>query len=675
MKKQSIFLTALMLLVCIGSDAQQATPKLTLKLDNADVSVSPTLYGLMTEEINYSYEGGLYAQLIRNVSFKDMQGDGRRGNRGGWPNMQPPKPAFWSLADSATASMRVEQRGGINEANQSCLCLDAKSGSYVAGIENDGYWGFPVRPNTTFKGALYAKSDVTGNASLTVSLVSLDGKTVYATSQVKGLTANWQKLPFSFTTGPKVAPTKDVRFLITVSDAGKYWFTRVTLFPPTFNNRANGLRADLMTMLKDMKPKFLRFPGGNYLEGNTFSERFNWKKTVGDPDQRPGHQSPWGYRSTDGMGLLEFLEWSEDVGGEPLLAVFAGYVLNRDHLEGDALQPFINDALDEIEYVIGGSDTKWGAQRIRDGHPEPFKLHYVEIGNEDWFDGSGSYTQRYRQMYEAIKAKYPQLQLISTIGRGTNMANSMDAPGVKIDIIDEHYYRGSADMYRAAFQYDKYDRKGPKVFCGEWATREGKPTTNMNAALGDAAWMTCMERNSDVVIASCYAPLFVNVNPGGMQWESDLIGYDALNAYGSPSYYAQAMFGNYLGDKVVPVEGSDVPQFALPMSRMDSIRGAKPSMVSELYYVATKDTKTGLVNLKVVNAAGKAQPVAIGLDGNVKVSGKALKVELKAAHPEDTNTIENPNNIIPVKSKIKVAKSFTHTFAPYSVTVLQFVTK
>ena len=669
MKKVTIL--SLALILSMGANAQQNNPKLNLQLDKATTSVSPTLYGLMTEEINYSYEGGLYAQLIRNTSFKDMKRGERRPGR---PPFESQSPDHWALTDSTAAEAKVENAGGINKANSSALCLNVKDASKKSGLVNDGFWGFPVRATTLYKGGVYLKSD-NPNASVTVSLESLDGKTVYASTKIQNIGKDWQKYPFTLSTGKKISATKDTRFRITADENGRYWITRVTLFPPTFNNRENGSRVDLMTMMKNMNPKFLRFPGGNYLEGNRFADRFNWKATIGDVDQRPGHQSPWGYTSTDGFGLLEFLNWSEDVGAEPLLAVFAGYTLNGDHLEGDALQPFIQDALDEIEYVTGGADTKWGAQRIKDGHPAPFNLHYVEIGNEDWFDRSGSYTQRYRQMYEAIKAKYPQLHLISTTGRGTNMAEIMNEPGVKLDIIDEHYYRGAGDMYRAAFQYDNYDRKGPKVFCGEWATREGEPTTNMNAALGDAAWMTCMERNSDVVIASCYAPIFVNVNPGGSQWQSDLMGFNALNAYGSPSYYAQVMFGNYLGDKVVPVSAENIPQFDLPMNHFDSIRGAKPSSVPELYYVATKDSKTGVVNLKVVNAVGKAQTLDINIEGADKVVSKALKVQLSSAKPEDTNSIDDPTKIIPVKSSAKVGKQFTQVFAPYSVTVLQIQTK
>lgn len=664
--KRKTFLLALALLGCTLVHAQEKSPKLVLQMDKPGVTVSPTLYGLMTEEINYSYEGGLYAQLIRNPSFKDeVRG---RGHQGWQPFFAPGNPAYWSLCDSLASDMMIDRNEGINSANNVSLCLNVKESDKATGIINDGFWGFPVRPKTTYNGSMYVKTDATDSPALTVSLESLDGKTVYASTQITGLSGEWKKYSFSFSTSDKVVPTKDTHFRIAVGSAGKYWFTRVTLFPPTYNNRPNGLRPDLMTMMRNMNPKFLRLPGGNYLEGNTFADRYNWKATIGDPDLRVGHNSPWGYRSTDGLGLLEYLEWTEDIGAEPTLAVFAGYVLNGDHLAGDYIKPFVQDALDEIEYVIGGTDTKWGAQRAKDGHPAPFKLQYVEIGNEDFFDRSGSYPGRFKQFYDAIKAKYPQLGIISTV-------DEKSLRGVKADIIDEHYYRDAASMYRNAFQYDSYNRKGPKIFCGEWATREGSPTTNMNAALGDAAWMTCMERNSDILIMASYAPMFVNVNKGGMQWESDLIGYNALNSYGSPSYYAQSMFGNYLGDKVVPVAGENIPKFELPQSKEEKQRGMNPSSVPEIYYVATKNSKTGMVYLKVVNVVGTPQKVSIAFEGDVKIASKALKVELKSAKPSDTNTIDNPKNIIPVKSNIKISKNFEYTFAPYSITVLQISSK
>ena len=641
---------------------------LTLRLDKAETEVSPMLYGLMTEEINYSYEGGLYTQLVANPAFTDMFNPGR-GRRGGRPNANAPRitprPDRWQLSDTVKVQVRQNRQDGINSAIPTSLVVNYDEAGLA--LVSEGFWGFPIRKNTTFKGSLYVRQPAARNneaaaptplRSLTIALKSADGNTTYAETKVSGFTNAWKKIDYQLTIPATQADTKDARLFFIADQAGSIELTRATLYAPSFKGRKNGLRVDLMEMMAEMHPKFLRFPGGNYLEGNNFANRFDWKQTIGNPDERPGHQSPWGYRSTDGLGLLEFCQWAEDVGGEPVVGVFAGYVLSGDHLDGDYIKPFIQDALDEIEYIMGDATTKWGAVRARDGHPEPFQLHYVEIGNEDFFDRSGSYPNRFKMFYDAIKARYPQLQIISTVGYDALKSKAIPTP--KVDVIDEHYYRNAFDMYRNAFQYDRYDRNGPKIFCGEWATREGSPTTNMNAALGDAAWMSCMERNSDICIMSCYAPLFVNVEPGGMQWQSDLIGYDVLNSYGSPSYWAQVMFGKYLGDRIVPVEATGIPKQTL--DRNDE--------ANAVFYTATKDAKTGKTFLKLVNAVGNAQKLTVKLEGAKKVKTKAKKIELKSARPEDTNSIDNPRNIVPQESTQKVGKQFPITLAPYSITVL-----
>ena len=244
-----------------------------------------------------------------------------------------------------------------------------------------------------------------------------------------------------------------------------------------------------------------------------------------------------------------------------MLAVYAGYSLdsyhnpNRQHVApGTALQPFVQDALDEIEFLTGATTTKWGAARARLGHPLPFALHYVEIGNEDGFDASGSYDARFAQFYDAIKAKYPHLQIIATAGGKDSVGAREKVTLRKPDLIDEHYYASPRQMEADAHRYDRYDRSGPKIFVGEWASQDGRPTPNLNSMMGDAAWLTGIERNADIVPLECYAPLFVNINPGASQWGTNLIGYDALNSYGSPSYYLQAVFAHNVGDVVVPIQ-------------------------------------------------------------------------------------------------------------------------
>jgi alpha-N-arabinofuranosidase len=370
------------------------------------------------------------------------------------------------------------------------------------------------------------------------------------------------------------------------------------------------------------------------------------------------------------------------MGAEPVLAVYAGYSLQGDHIDaGPLLKTYVDDALNEIEYVIGDTTTYWGAKRAADGHPEPFKLNYVEIGNEDWFDRSHSYDGRFSQFRTVIETKYPQLKCISTIA-------DAQYPDIKVttgkapEIVDEHYYRNAWDMWENASQYDTYDRNGPKIFVGEWATREGAPTTNLNAALGDAAWMTGMERNSDLVIMSCYAPLFVNVNkatataPKAWQWDSDLIGYDALSSYGSPSYYVQKIFSHYLGNKIVPATIENIPVQKAPLTKEDSSNGIKSKSVPTIFYSVTMNDTTGVIYLKVVNTIGKKQTIKINLAGAEKVSPDATVVTIKSDKPDDTNTINEPQKIIPVTTTMKgLRKNFQQIFPPYSVTVMQIQTR
>ncbi|HEY5371103.1 MAG TPA: alpha-L-arabinofuranosidase C-terminal domain-containing protein [Hanamia sp.] len=703
MKQKTVKKLRLLLLIATGfafKPALAQTPVITLNLANANTNVSPMLYGLMTEEINHSYDGGLYAELIRNRIFKDSK----------------TSPEGWSLVKdnpSAQAAIKLiaaeehvpndERRNAINGAMIACLRLTVEKPEGKVGIANEGYWGIPVNPSTTYKASFYIKGTdrrepprrawepkpttpplpvIENNTPgpITVSIESNDGKTIYATGTINlEKSIYWKQYEVNLTTASDVKPTKDARFVISTNRTGVYYFNLVSLFPPTYNNQPNGFRVDLMQMLVNMKPKFLRFPGGNFLEGPTINDGFPWKTTLGPIANRPGHSGSWGYRASDGLGLLEFLEWNEDMGAEPLLAVYAGYSLDGDHVDaGPLLKPYVDDALDEIEYVIGDKSTYWGAKRAEDGHPEPFKLKYVEIGNEDWFDRSNSYDGRFKQFRNAIEAKYPQLTCISTIP--ATQYPSMKVTGKEPAVVDEHYYRNSWDMWENASQYDKYDRNGPKIFVGEWATREGAPTTNLNAALGDAAWMTGMERNSDLVIMSCYAPLFVNVSKDSAghrawQWDSDLIGYDALNSYGSPSYYVQKLFSHYLGNKIVPVTVANIPMQKAPLSRRDSAEGKAQKSVPTIFYSATMNDTTGTLYLKIVNTTAKKQDVKINLDGIGKVAPDAALVVVKGDKPDETNTITNREKIIPVTETIKgIKKSFSRKLDPYSVSIIEIKT-
>ncbi len=666
-----------------SENSSVAVPVLRIDAGKVTGKVSPALYGLMTEEINFSYEGGLYGELIRNRTFKADAVVPRVSPSNYVAGQYVPvtfraetKPRFWTPVGGA--SIVLDTNNPLNEFLNVSLKLDASSASATspAGIANDGYWGIPVKPRTTYQVSFFARAADGFKGPIIVSLESTNGQTVFASAKISGVTGDWKKFEARLTT-KSVTSSKDNVFKLTTTTPGTLWLQNVSLFPPTYKNRENGNRPDLMQLLADMKPKFLRFPGGNYLEGNGFNQRFIWKETIGPVEQRPGHPSPWGYWSTDGFGLLEFAEWCEDIGMEPLPGLFAGYVLGGGRVEaGPALEPYIQEALEEIEYLTGDSKTKWGARRAKDGHPKPFKVTYVEIGNEDW---SPSYDARYAQFHDAIKKKYPQLQVISAVGyeQRTNIWVTSRTP----DLVDEHYYRNMEEMMAQSFKYDTYSRTNPtKIFCGEWATRVGSPTPNMAGALGDGAWMTCMERNSDIVLLSCYAPLLVNVsqisgNGRSMQWASDLIGYDALTSYGSPSYHAQKMFSTMHGDEILATDSQDIP---MRTWQRRGRGGASPQtqQLREIFFDATRDARSGVIYLKIVNTAASAKQINVRINGVKSVNSKAEAVVLAGKALDDTNTLEKPENVVPRTEKFEgLSPNFTREFPAFSVTVLKLRAK
>ncbi len=669
---------------------------LTVHADQPGARIDPIFYGLMTEEINYSYDGGLYAELIRNRIFQDKPMVVRR--RPGTVDSAQSAPAnpaaaknpnlvnWWLVADDgAVGEMDIDTANPVNAtALKNSLRLDIKSvaAGQRAGVANDGYFGIPVKPNTAYTASFYARASRDFRGPLTVAIEGNNG-VVYASGKVPRLTDSWNKYIVKIKTG-KVRPTADARFVLSASSPGSVWFSLVSLFPPTYKNRANGMRVDLMEKLADMKPSFLRFPGGNYLEGNDFANRFNWKATIGPLEERPGHMSPWGYRSTDGVGLLEFLHWCEDLDMEPLLGVYAGMHLDggRTTITGEALKPFVQEALEEIEYITGDVSTTWGARRAKDGHPAPFKLRYVEIGNEDWLNnGLRDYAGRFAMFYDAIKSKYPHLQVISSL-RSRDKYDHGRTP----DLLDDHFYVNIATSLAQAHYYDNYDRAGIKIFVGEWATNNpgSGDTGHMGFALGDAAWLSGLERNADVIVMNAYAPLLVNVNPGGRQWQVNLIGYDGLTSFGSPAYYVQKMYSNNRGDVVLPAKfdplpqlsATEIPQAPLPAGAPAPGGGRGPAGPFDgLYCSATRDTATGDIILKLVNVQAAPQPLNIEIRGASKIARKASGEVLSGA-VGDMNSVAEPVKAAPKPLAIANAGTrFSHTIPALSVTVLRLKTK
>ena len=641
-----------MLFVTAVAFTRSAEPTITIDVAAPTGKVSPLFYGLMTEEINHSYDGGLYAELLRNRAFLDDR----------------QSPVHWSVvqSDDSAASIALDGSEPLNTTITTSLRLEVTKAStaHRAGVANEGYWGIPVKPNTSYRASLYAKAAAGFTGPIELSIQSSDGRTAYASGRIAGLTQSWKQYELTLQTR-SVRPTTAARYVLTVDRPAKVWLSLVSLFPPTFKDQPNGFRPDIMQMMVDMKPKFLRFPGGNYLEGDHISDRFDWKKTVGPLSERPGHMAPWTYRSSDGLGLYEFLLWAEDMNTEPVLAVYAGYSLKGEHVNpGPDLEPYVQDALDEIEYVTGPATSKWGALRAKAGHPQPFKLTYVEVGNEDWFDKSGSYDQRFAQFHAAIKARYPQLKVISTVG--FEQPEALRVKSVKPDVLDEHYYR-PVDVFlkMARGHYEKYDRRGPEIFVGEWAayetpfepwnprSRGEPPTPNMWAAIGDAAFMTQMEKNSDIVVMNCYAPMFVNVNPGARQWRPNLIGYDGLRVYGSPSYHAIKMFSTHLGDQILKATATD----------------------TDVLVSATRDSRAGTIYVKLVNSSNARAPVQLDLQGTQNLASTATVVTL-AADPKATNSIDAPQAVAPVTSKVSGVKpGFVHELPANSIVVVVLETR
>jgi alpha-L-arabinofuranosidase len=501
----------------------------TIQADQPGTIISSNLFGIFFEEINFAGEGGLYAEMVRNRSlYSSSSAD------------------YWTLITQGTASgaMGVVTNYPLNASVHNSLKLTKQSGVGSVGAANSGFWGMSLQSNATYDLSFYAAGSNGFTGPVNVRLESGNGSQLYAQASFSGLTTNWQRFAASLVSSSN---DTNARMVLSITNNATVWLDMVSLFPrATFHGHTNGLRSDLANMLASLRPSFLRYPGGNFIEGNYLTNAVRWKKTIGDIALRPGHMNDaWGYWSTDGFGYHEFLQFCEELGMEPLYGINCGLSLGYN---GDTnntvplsqMGPWVQDALDAIQYANGDTKTTWGALRAANGHPAPFGLKYIEIGNEN---GGTYYNDRYALFYDAIKSSYPAMHLIANVWGGI-------ASSRPVEIQDEHYYTSPATFISYATKYDSYSRTGPKVFVGEYAVCCGG-NGNLAGALGEAAFMTGLERNSDIVQMASYAPLFANVN--GTQWLPDLIYYDNSRVCGTPSYYVQQMFSQNRGDYVLPV--------------------------------------------------------------------------------------------------------------------------
>lgn len=542
--------------VLLGIPAMASAEVLRIDTTAPTLETSPRLWGIFFEEINHSGDGGLYAEMVRNRSFEDNRVPEECTEEGeffvspsGWKlkkgDQAIPKLAWGLVVDKAEASFELDTTTPLNNTSPTCARLEITSlqSGGRAGIANEGYWGMSVVEGGVYELSVYVRVDKGYTGSLLAALESSDGKTTYATAELPAPGADYNKVGVTLTSN-----TTDhaARLVLYATDNGTVYFDMVSLFPKeTYRDHANGLRIDLAEMVAALKPAFIRFPGGCIVEGFTPESAWDWKESIGDVALRPGRQNLWGYRASDGFGYHEMLEFAEDIGAEPIVVVNCGMTCqgrNPIYQPLENLQPYLQDALDAIEYANGGTGTKWGSERARNGHPEPFNMKYITIGNENF---GPEYEARYRVFAEAIRTVYPEIQLIS---------NSR-MPNAPVDFEEHHYYMTPAWFAGNAHMYDDYDRSLPKVFVSEYAANQACGKGNLEAAVGEAAFMIGMENNSDIIDMAAYAPLFNNEH--NREWPVNLIVFDNHRAYGTPAYYVQKLFAENRPDTLLALEYSD----------------------------------------------------------------------------------------------------------------------
>jgi alpha-L-arabinofuranosidase len=517
----------------------QAQTKITVDVKKPGHTISPTLFGIFFEDINLSADGGLYPELVRNRSFEDAD------TLQNWKFVSADGKSSAQVINADVQSLPPVQP--LNPYNRKSVCV--KAGAFFT-LENGGYFGMNIVQGNSYSFNLAARSTEGFNSPLKIRLVGANGNEL-ASGEIKNIEAGWKYYPLTL-----AASGNDPKAHLEISGNGNgnLYLDMVSLIPEkTWKN--HGMRVDLAGAIDALHPKFLRFPGGCWVEGEDFAHMNHWKNTIGNIDTRTPLWNIWGYNATHGLGYHEYLQLAEDLGAEPLFCVSAG-ISHKEVVPLDQMGQWVQDALDAIEYANGSETSVWGSIRAKNGHPKPFNLKYLEIGNEN---GMAPYAERWDLIAKAILAKYPDMKLIANEWAGGHPQDP------KPEIIDEHYYDNPDWFVWNANKYDSYDRKGPKIFIGEYAVTSSTGKGNLRGAIGEAAWMTGMERNSDIVIMGAYAPLYCNTNH--KRWPINLINYDSYRWYGLPSYYVQEMFANNQGTVTLPVNVENAPGIEAPYSK------------------------------------------------------------------------------------------------------------
>ena len=642
------------LLICSVSLQLFSQRKLTVVADKPLTAISPTMWGVFFEDINFGADGGLYAELVKNRSFEFPTAlMGWRENR---INYQKGRILIINKSDNSTNTKFAR------------ITINNPEGDYS--LSNEGFRGIGVHKGKQYDFSIMARTEKPTNIKIKVQLLNYAGKEI-GSSTIENFSSDWKKYSASITTTDTAQKGK---LNLIFEGQGVIDIDIISLFPhDTWKNRPGGLRNDLVQKIADLKPGFIRFPGGCIVEGKDLSNRYQWKTTVGNVYDRALIMNRWNvefrhrpapdYYQSFGLGFYEYFLLADDLGAEPLPILNCGMACQFNSGEVvamDELQPYIDDALDLIEFANGDITTKWGKLRNDMGHPEKFNLKFLGVGNEQW---EPQYIERYKIFEKAILSKYPDIKIVSgsgpyAEGEYFNYAWK-ELKQLKPTLIDEHYYKPPAWFFNNASRYDNYERTGPKIFAGEYAAHskdnpEAESRNNWESALAEAAFMTGLERNADIVQMCSYAPLFAHVD--AWQWRPDLIWFDNLNTVATPNYYVQKLFSTNKGTHVVAITENDKP-----LAGKDS-----------LYSSAVIDKQKGELIIKIVNSASISQQVEMDLKG-CKVSKTEGMVQTLATNDiYSYNKVAELQKLKPGEKKLLVSNNkFNHSLPPYSVSVLR----
>jgi alpha-N-arabinofuranosidase len=627
--------------------ADTSPVKIAVAVNRPGAAIPSTLFGVFFEDINFAADGGIYPERVKNRSFEF------------------PDPLMgWRRAAITAGAGRfaVETLRPASPANPHYLRITATAAPY--GVSNEGFRGVGIRRGDRYAVHLIARRGVNGPRSLRVEFENVRGDAFGGVS-LDGLTTAWQTF-----TGTITAESTDQHALVRVvmPAAGAVDLDMVSVFPAdTWAHRENGLRPDLVQLLKDLHPGFLRFPGGCIVEGRFLEGRYQWKKTIGDPAERKLLVNRWNdeftaraapdYYQSFGLGFYEYFQLSEDIGAAPLPILNCGMAcqFNSSELAPlDKIDPYIQDALDLIEFANGATTTPWGAKRAALGHPAPFNLTMIGVGNEQW---GPQYLERYAKFAKVLGAQHPEIRLVASADPFTERENfKTQWEGLRqigAGFVDEHFYRPPQWFYDNVGRYDTYPRTGPKIFVGEYAAhlpqRQGMRPSTLTAALAEAAWLTGLERNADLVGMSSYAPLFAHVD--AWQWTPNLIWFDNLKSFGTPSYYVQQVFGQNRGTTILPL----------------TMDGDAKNGVGGVFASASLDQPSREVVVKLVNPGADARDVEVALDGATPVGARAVTLTGSA---DAENSLEAPTAVSPSNGVVS-GTSGHYTLPPRSVVVMR----